>query len=147
MKKISDIANVSCIKNARESKQMLDPLCVALVDKIFVKFALLFRDYDSVYADGRRENAVKMQWINAFMKNNLRFQEQIENAINETEFHPYGSHPQLGQFLAWCKKEVRPLSDTKPDWMKVKGIESDEHKAKKRDNALKHLSGLKNLLK
>ena len=147
MKKISEVANVSCIETARESRKPLDPLCVALVDKIFIKFALLFRDYDSLYADGRRENAVKMQWINAFIKNNIRSQEQIENAINETEFHPYGSHPNLGQFLAWCKKEARPQSDTRPEWMKVKGIESDEHKSKKRENALKHLSGLKSFLK
>lgn len=147
MKKISDIANISCINNAREERIPLDPLCVSLVDKIFIKFALLFRDYDSIYADERRENAVKMQWINAFMKNNLRSQDQIENAINQTELHPYGTPPQLGQFLAWCKKEVKPQSDTRPEWLKHKGIESDEHKKKKKELALKSLSKLKDLLK
>jgi hypothetical protein len=136
---MTDISNIK--------KHVLDPLCVALVDKIFVKFALLFREYDSLYADPRRENAEKTQWVNAFMKHNIRNESQLKNAIEQTELHVYARPPQLGQFLSWCKKPIKPLSDTRPDWMKVKGIESDEHKAKKRDNALSHLSRLKDLLK
>lgn len=147
MKNISEIANVACIDNAREEKKVLDPLCVALVDKIFVKFALLFREYDALYADSRRENAEKTQWVNAFMKNNIRNESQLKNAIDKTELHTYGRPPQLGLFLSWCKPEIKPQSDTRPDWMKNKGIESDEHKAKKRELALKSLSGLKDLLK
>lgn len=107
MKNISELANVSCINSAREKKtehQPLDPQCARLVDALFIKFGLLCREYDALYADSKRENAEKVQWIRAFEKNNLKHQSQIQNGIDQTELHKWGKPPQLGQFLEWCQK-------------------------------------------
>jgi replication protein P len=106
MKHISEIANVAYIQTARDGKEtqnQLDPVCVVLVDQIFIKFALLCREYDALYADKKRLNAEKVQWVRAFTKNNIRTQKQIQGGIDETERHKYGKPPQLGQFLDWCK--------------------------------------------
>lgn len=105
MRPISKLANVACIEKAREERQAppLDPRCVHLVDQIFVKFALLCREYDGLYADPRRENAEKLQWVHAFVKHNLISRHQIQVGLDETEKHKWGKPPQLGQFLEWCK--------------------------------------------
>lgn len=102
MKPIGDVI-ISALDEKRESNQqaMLDPLCVTLVDKIFVKLALLCRGFDSFYADRNRLNAEKTQWVLAFTKLGLRNQSQIQSALNALEFYRYPNPPQLGEFLEW----------------------------------------------
>jgi len=115
MKPISELANVSCLESARERKMegdMLDPACVKLVDAIFIKFGLLCREYDAMYADKRRENAEKVQWVRAFTKHGLKDQRQIQQGIDKTEEHKWGKPPQLGQFLEWCKNN--PINNGLP---------------------------------
>lgn len=112
MKHISELTNVACLTTAREEKKessALDPLCAQLVDQVFIKFALLCREYDAMYADKRRENAEKLQWTLAFTKHNLRLKSQIQDALDQTELHKWGKPPQLGQFLEWCKPSFRKL--------------------------------------
>ena len=102
MKPISEVV-ISALDAKRESNQQatLDPLCVRLVDKIFVKIALLCRGFDSFYADRNRLNAEKTQWILAFTKLGIRNQSQIQQALNALEFYKYPNPPQLGEFLEW----------------------------------------------
>lgn len=112
MKHISQLANVACLTSVREEKMeknMLDQICAKLVDKVFIKFALLCREYDGLYADTRRENAEKLQWTLAFTKHNIRTQQQIQHALDQTELHKWGKPPQLGQFLEWCKPSPERL--------------------------------------
>lgn len=107
MKHISELTNVSCLNEAREKTincEILDPLCVALVNALFIKFGLLCREYDAMYADPKRENAEKVQWVRAFIKYKLKTQAQIQAGIDKTEKHKYGKPPQLGQFLEWCER-------------------------------------------
>ncbi len=112
MKHISQIASVTCLTTAREEKMesnALDQVCAQLVDQVFIKFALLCREYDAMYADKRRENAEKLQWTLAFTKHNIKTKPQIQDAIDQTELHKWGKPPQLGQFLEWCKPSFRKL--------------------------------------
>lgn len=112
MKHISQLTNVACLTTAREEKMestTLDPVCAQLVDQVFIKFALLCREYDAMYADKRRENAEKLQWTLAFTKHNLRSKAQIQHGIDQTEVHKWGKPPQLGQFLEWCKPSPESL--------------------------------------
>lgn len=106
MKHISDIATIACINSARDErleKNNLDPVCTQLVDKIFIKLALLCREYDAMYADKRRENAEKLQWVLAFTKHKIKTKQQIQYALDQLDLHKWGKPPQLGQFLEWCK--------------------------------------------
>lgn len=112
MKHISQLTNVACLTSAREEKMesnALDQVCAQLVDQVFIKFALLCREYDAMYADKRRENAEKVQWTLAFTKHNLKTKSQIQDALDQTELHKWGKPPQLGQFLEWCKPSFRKL--------------------------------------
>lgn len=112
MKHISQLTNVACLTTAREEKvesNTLDPVCAQLVDQVFIKFALLCREYDAMYADKRRENAEKLQWTLAFTKHNLRSKNQIQYALDQTEVHKWGKPPQLGQFLEWCRPSPEAL--------------------------------------
>jgi hypothetical protein len=109
MKSIGELTP-TVLDKARESKDeknMLDPLSGQLVDKVFVKIALICRGFDSFYADRNRLNAEKTQWILAFTKLGLRNQSQIQPALNKLEFYRYPNPPQLGEFLEWrhCKPE------------------------------------------
>lgn len=104
MKHIGEIAKVSCLESAREEKKeqsQLNPKCSQLVDLIFIKFALLCREYDALYADTRRENAEKLQWTLAFTKLGITTKNQIQFALDKTGLHKWGKPPQLGQFLEW----------------------------------------------
>lgn len=112
MKHISQIANITCLATAREERiesNELDQTCAKLVDQVFIKFALLCREYDAMYADKRRENAEKLQWTLSFTKHNLKTKHQIQDALDQTELHKWGKPPQLGQFLEWCKPSFRKL--------------------------------------
>jgi len=112
MKHISQLTNIACLDVAREEKTestMLDPMCAYLVDLVFIKFALLCREYDALYADKRRENAEKLQWTLAFAKQNLKTKPQIQYALDRIDAHKWGKPPQLGQFLEWCKPSPQDL--------------------------------------
>jgi hypothetical protein len=109
MKSISEITP-TILDRARESKEertQLDPICGQLVEKVFVKIALICRGFDSFYADRNRLNAEKTQWVLAFTKLELRNQSQIQPALNKLEFYRFPNPPQLGEFLEWrhCQPE------------------------------------------
>jgi len=117
MKHIADITNLAFLDSAREEKiekNTLDPACSQLVDQVFIKFALLCREYDALYADAERENAEKLQWTLAFTKHNLKTKSHIQHALNQTEKHKWGRPPQLGQFLEWCKPSLESLGFPSP---------------------------------
>jgi len=103
MKSIADVT-LSYIERARETKSdhlQLDPLCAQLVDKLFVKMALICRGFDAFYADRNRLNAEKTQWTIAFAKLGLRNQSQIQLALDRLELYRFPNPPQLGEFLEW----------------------------------------------
>lgn len=103
MKSVGELTPI-VLEKAREAKEertMLDPLSGQLVDKVFVKIALICRGFDSFYADRNRLNAEKTQWVLAFTKLGLRNQSQIQPSLNKLEFYRYPNPPQLGEFLEW----------------------------------------------
>lgn len=96
-------------KRTTNSNQTLDPLCAVLVDKIFVKMALICRGFDSFYADRNRLNAEKTQWIIAFTKLGLKNQSQIQSSLDSLALHRFPNPPQLGEFLEWRNGDPQKL--------------------------------------
>lgn len=103
MKHIGDIINVDFtkVRDEKEKPTMLDPLCVKVVDQVFVKMALLCRGFDSFYADRSRLNAEKTQWVLAFTRLGLRSRSHIQLALNKLEELTPPNPVQLGVFLSW----------------------------------------------
>lgn len=103
MMKITDIIPtvLDKVKNSKDDCPQLDAVSGQLVEKVFVKIALICRGFDSFYADRNRLNAEKTQWVIAFTKLGLRNQSQIQQALNKLEFYRYPNPPQLGEFLEW----------------------------------------------
>jgi len=109
MKKAED-ALIYALNKERDSREkILDPLCAQLVDKVFVKMALLCRGFDHFYEDRNRLNAEKTQWVLAFTKLGLRNDSQIQFALTKLESHRLPNPPQLGEFLEWIKPKPESL--------------------------------------
>jgi len=80
-----------------------------LVEQIFVIFALLCREYDSLYSDESRESAEKILWALEFSKRKITTKAQVQHGLNKTAMHKWGKPPQLGQFLEWCSPSFEEL--------------------------------------
>ena len=107
MKHISELTNVANFAAAKEMKDanaIIDPISAKIVDSIFVKMAVLCREYGSLFDDERKENAEKVQWAMAFSKRGITRRAQIQSGLDMLEEHKYYKPPQLGQFLEWCQQ-------------------------------------------
>lgn len=102
MRHISEVINLSAVREDKSEQSHLDPVVSQIVDKVFVKMALICRGFDAFYSDRNRLNAEKTQWILAFSKNGLRIKEKIEPALKRLETYKFPNPPQLGEFIAWC---------------------------------------------
>lgn len=102
MRHISEVINLSQVREEKSEQAQLDPIASQIVDYVFVRLALICRGFDSFYADRNRLNAEKTLWILEFTKLGIRSRSQIEKGLSHINRMGFPNPPQLGGFLDWC---------------------------------------------
>lgn len=90
----------------------------------------------------------KREWTLCFMAHNLT-RDMFEIGISKLRTSLEARDDiKPAEFISLCKHEIKPQTDTRPEWMKQDNlIESDEHKEQKKQNARIHINAMLDSLK
>ncbi len=101
-KRMSNVISLSAKREENKNRVLLDPNVTEVVNKLFGLFYILCRGFEKQYADSKRLNAEKTQWIRAFMDTELNTLEKIKFGIKKLRLETPINTPPLGKFLKWC---------------------------------------------
>ena len=105
MRHITESINLANLSQAREDKQeqqLVNQLCIVLVDYIFTNFFLGCRGADKLFSDNKRLQAEKKLWAIAFTRRQFVTKKDIHFGLLKLETHDKALPPNLGEFLKWC---------------------------------------------
>ena len=92
--------------------ELLCPKAQELVKKIFSIFYAICNGFEKQYKDPNRLKMQQIQWVYAFMENNINSWSQIEKGIKTCrEKTGLIYTPSIGDFLSWCRETEQFLDE------------------------------------
>lgn len=133
-------------KKTEKEKNSNNEATKLVIDELFESLIAIYPAYKQSWPTQEVIDSAKKQWLISFVDSNLTDIAQIKKGLAKARESESEFIPSPGRFISWCF-DIKPQSDTiDRSYMFVKGIESDEHKARKREIALKNLSEIRKKL-
>lgn len=89
------------------SQTQINPVAVQNVNDIFRELAITFPAWRTAYPDVESLNSAKKVWAKGLIENGVTDMELICIGLRVARSQAMPFIPSVGQFVAWCKSEVR----------------------------------------
>jgi uncharacterized protein YqfB (UPF0267 family) len=155
MKKIGDIISNFEYRapfvnpNEPENEEVINEEDRIFINYVFKEIKAICSSYHTAWPNQEIYNTARRSWLKAFKLANVNDSTMIEVGLNTLRLRSEKNAsfvPTSGQFIDMCRGSPNEVKCRIPFYVR-RGIESDELKEKRKNDAKRHLSEIKELLK